>query len=179
MENKRKPISKKLRFEIFKRDFFRCQYCGSFPPNVVLEVDHINPLSKGGENDINNLITSCFSCNRGKSNNELNQIPNSLLENIDIAKEKLKQYKQYKKLNESINKIINNDIEKVNNMFMVFYPYCSLSESFKVNTIKVFIAKIGIDDVLSAMLKTGNKGLNHNDAVRYFCGICHNIINNR
>ena len=139
MEIIRKPIGKKLRFDVFKRDYFKCQYCGSCPPSVVLEVDHIYPVSKGGTNNINNLITSCFSCNRGKSKHELGQLPNSLIENIEIAKEKLKQYKQFKKLNQSINEIINYDIEKVNNSFIAYYPYCSLSENFKTNTLKMFI----------------------------------------
>lgn len=62
----RKPIGKKLRFEVFKRDSFTCQYCGGKSPDVVLHVDHINPVSKGGDNDILNLITSCFECNSGK-----------------------------------------------------------------------------------------------------------------
>lgn len=68
---KRKSLSKKKRFEVFKRDKFTCQYCGKNAPDVVLEVDHIRPVSKGGNNDILNLITSCFDCNRGKSNREL------------------------------------------------------------------------------------------------------------
>ena len=62
----RKAISKKLRFEVFKRDSFKCQYCGQHAPNVILQVDHINPVSKGGKNNIMNLITSCFDCNSGK-----------------------------------------------------------------------------------------------------------------
>lgn len=62
----RKPITKKTRFEVFKRDRFKCQYCGRTAPDVVLEVDHIQPVSKGGSNDILNLITSCKECNRGK-----------------------------------------------------------------------------------------------------------------
>lgn len=62
----RKPISKKLRFEVFARDSFTCQYCGKKAPDVVLEVDHINPVCKKGNNDKLNLITSCFDCNRGK-----------------------------------------------------------------------------------------------------------------
>lgn len=64
-------ISKKTRFEIFKRDSFSCQYCGRSAPEVMLEVDHINPVSKDGDNEITNLITSCFDCNRGKSDREL------------------------------------------------------------------------------------------------------------
>ncbi|MCB2112324.1 MAG: HNH endonuclease [Parvularculaceae bacterium] len=67
----RSSLSKKLRFEVFKRDKFTCQYCGKSAPNVVLHVDHIKPVSKDGTNDILNLITSCEACNGGKSNIEL------------------------------------------------------------------------------------------------------------
>ena len=59
-------ISSKLRFEVFKRDGFTCRYCGKKTPAVVLEVDHIIPRSKGGEDEIENLATACFACNRGK-----------------------------------------------------------------------------------------------------------------
>lgn len=59
-------IDSSKRFRVFKRDNFTCQYCGAKAPHVVLEVDHIHPVSKGGTNDIKNLITSCHTCNRGK-----------------------------------------------------------------------------------------------------------------
>ena len=67
----RKSISKRTRFEVFKRDKFTCQYCGKSAPDVVLEIDHIKPVSKGGNNSMLNLVTSCFECNRGKTNVEL------------------------------------------------------------------------------------------------------------
>ena len=68
MENKnvRKAISVKLRFEVFKRDNFTCQYCGRKSPDVILHVDHIDPVKNGGDNNIINLITSCADCNFGK-----------------------------------------------------------------------------------------------------------------
>jgi hypothetical protein len=66
MKNIRKSLSNKIRFEVFRRDSFTCQYCGRSAPDIVLNVDHINPVSKGGKNDIFNLITSCFECNSGK-----------------------------------------------------------------------------------------------------------------
>ena len=62
----RKSLSKKIRYEVLKRDNFSCQYCGKTAPNVVLEIDHIHPVSKNGESDLLNLITSCFECNSGK-----------------------------------------------------------------------------------------------------------------
>ncbi len=64
---KRKPIRKSVRFEVFKRDSFTCQYCGRKAPDVVLEVDHITPVAVGGENEILNLVSSCRDCNAGKS----------------------------------------------------------------------------------------------------------------
>lgn len=68
---KRKVISKRVRFEVLKRDAFTCQYCGKMPPDTVLHIDHIKPVSKGGTNGILNLVTSCIDCNLGKSNIEL------------------------------------------------------------------------------------------------------------
>ena len=65
---KRKSLSKSVRFEVFKRDSFKCQYCGKSAPDVVLEVDHIIPVSKGGKTVMSNLQTLCERCNIGKSN---------------------------------------------------------------------------------------------------------------
>jgi DNA replication protein DnaD len=63
----RKSTGTRLRFNVFKRDDFTCQYCGRRTPQVVLELDHVVPVSAGGTNDIDNLITSCWECNRGKA----------------------------------------------------------------------------------------------------------------
>ena len=60
-----------MRFEVFKRDGFKCQYCGRSAPEVTLEVDHIVPVAEGGKNEMLNLITSCRACNRGKGKTKL------------------------------------------------------------------------------------------------------------
>lgn len=70
-KTRRKEVAKSVRFEVFKRDRFTCQYCGRQSPDVVLVVDHIQPLAKGGDNNIVNLVTSCFDCNSGKSDRVL------------------------------------------------------------------------------------------------------------
>lgn len=67
----RKGLSKKIRFEVFKRDKFTCQYCGKKSPDVILHVDHVVPVASGGENDMVNLVTSCADCNLGKGPREL------------------------------------------------------------------------------------------------------------
>ncbi len=63
----RQYISKSLRYDIFARDGFTCQYCGRKPPVVILQIDHRIPVSKGGTNDPLNLLSSCEDCNGGKS----------------------------------------------------------------------------------------------------------------
>lgn len=73
MAKQRKGIPKRLRYLVFKRDDFRCRYCGATPPGVVLHLDHIVPVSKGGPDTFENLITSCADCNLGKRDDNLLQ----------------------------------------------------------------------------------------------------------
>lgn len=94
-ETKRRKLSKKIRFEVFKRDNFTCQYCGRKAPDVVLEVDHVNPVAKGGTNNIMNLITSCVECNRGKGKNVLseNQTLEKERKQLEMLQERREQMK--------------------------------------------------------------------------------------
>lgn len=103
MSKKRPTIGAKQRLRIMKRDRFRCQVCGKSPsldPGVILEVDHIKPSSKDGDNSDDNLHTLCFSCNRGKGDNKslnkkLTEEINNLLDRInpqiliDLKKQKI------------------------------------------------------------------------------------------
>jgi hypothetical protein len=60
-------ISKRLRFEILRRDNHTCRYCGGSAPDVKLRIDHVLPEALGGSDDPSNLVTSCEPCNSGKS----------------------------------------------------------------------------------------------------------------
>jgi len=66
----RKTLSKKRRYQILERDKFTCRTCGRSAPEVALHVDHIIPVSKGGNNTLENLQTLCVDCNLGKGNQE-------------------------------------------------------------------------------------------------------------
>lgn len=67
-QSKRKPIKPSLRFEILKRDDYRCQMCGvTAKDGAALEIDHITPVAKGGTNNADNLQVLCRECNAGKS----------------------------------------------------------------------------------------------------------------
>lgn len=173
-------ISKKLRFEVFKRDNFTCAYCGKTPPEVVLEIDHICPKSKGGEDDINNLITACYDCNRGKGNTFLDKIPNKITENLEILKEKEEQLKEYRKYIAKRNKRINDDIDKIELIFQECYPNRIFNKKFREATLKRFLTQyFTVEDLIEYMAIACNsiaKNNNPEEVVRYFCGICWNKI---
>ena len=70
-KEQRTLMTKKLREFIKARDHFTCCNCGnstSIEPNLLLEIDHIIPVSKGGRTVEDNLQTLCWKCNRAKSN---------------------------------------------------------------------------------------------------------------
>lgn len=147
---KRKAISKKLRFEVFKRDSFTCQYCGNKAPDVILEIDHINPVSKGGKNSILNLITSCFDCNRGKSDRIIseNTVLSKEMEQMSQINEKREQLRMINQWREELLSIedeqvnfINSYIEKRTNL---------LAYGSEINTIKKYLKKYGYKNVLDA-----------------------------
>ena len=97
----RKSITKKTRFEVFKRDSFTCQYCGRTSPAVILEVDHVVPVAEGGTNDLMNLVTSCRDCNRGKGKRMLSdesalERQKKQLENAALLKEQTEMMIQWR-----------------------------------------------------------------------------------
>jgi hypothetical protein len=99
-ETQRISIPKGLRFEVFKRDSFKCQYCGASAPEVILNVDHIKPVADGGTNDITNLITSCIECNAGKSDKKLDDNSaltkrKALLDDLQERREQLEMMMQW------------------------------------------------------------------------------------
>ena len=176
MSKKRKATSKRLRFEVFKRDNFTCQYCSAKPPKVPLEIDHIIPVSKDGTTTIDNLITACFDCNRGKSNIELTNIPTPLIETIERKKEAQLQYLEYKKILKKEKVLMVADIICVETVYNNSFENYIFTDKFKI-TVKNFINKIGVEETTEAMEKACNK-IYHDEqkVLKYFCGICWNKI---
>ncbi|MEB3021288.1 HNH endonuclease [[Mycobacterium] crassicus] len=60
-------VSKRLRFEVLRRDNHACRYCGRSAPDVELTVDHVVPTTLGGSDEPTNLVAACRDCNGGKS----------------------------------------------------------------------------------------------------------------
>lgn len=159
---KRKSLSKKIRFEVFKRDKFTCVYCGRKAPDVILEVDHIEPVAKGGDNSIANLVTSCIDCNRGKrdiplSINETLEKQRIQLELLQEKREQLEMLFEWKKSLDELD-------EYESDLFIQYIedkiqPY-TLKKHFKVETLKLF-EKYKQDEILDAINIASKKYLKY------------------
>ncbi len=169
-------ISKRVRFEVFKRDGFCCQYCGAHPPAVVLEVDHITPVVEGGENDMDNLVTACFACNRGKAANLLTDVPQSLQDKAAEVLERDDQIRGYQRVMAEKRERLDEQAEIVDEVFERFNPGYCLTERSLVS-VRNFIDKLGLDSVIDAMeLAYTKHAISESKRFRYFCGICWNRI---
>ena len=177
---KRKALSTKSRFEIFKRDEFTCQYCGAHPPEVVLEVDHIIPVADGGANDETNLTTACFDCNRGKSARSLSAIPKSLREKAAEVTEHEAQIRGYAEVMARQRARIEADCWSVADLWLdVYNPQERSIQRHYLTSIKRFVEQAGTPFCLDAMETAVARFARHpNDdrVFRYFCGICWNEI---
>lgn len=78
----RKNIKTDIRFEVYERDNYTCQYCGGKFSDEMLSIDHLIPVSLGGHNEITNYVTCCRSCNSSKRNTPLEQFAKRI--NIQI-----------------------------------------------------------------------------------------------
>lgn len=67
----RKPLGKRRRFSVLRRDRFRCRYRGERGAVSPLQVDHIIPVCLGGPDIEPNLVTACRACNSGKGGNHV------------------------------------------------------------------------------------------------------------
>jgi hypothetical protein len=68
------PVNLRVKYLVMQRDQATCQICGKnqrTSPGIVLEVDHIKPLSKGGTSALSNLRVLCKDCNSGKGDLEV------------------------------------------------------------------------------------------------------------
>lgn len=176
MSEIQKPIritmSQKVRFEVFKRDGFVCQYCGSHPPEIILEVDHITPVCEGGGNEIDNLVTSCFACNRGKSGNPLTVVPKSLDEKAEEVREREAQISGYRDVIQSRLDRIEDDMWQVADAMIENGSKNGIRRDW-LQSIKRFNEKLPLHLVIDAAeIARAAKPFSERQRFLYFCGIC-------
>ena len=172
--SERRPLSKRIRFEVFKRDVFTCQYCGATPPSVVLEIDHIEPVAEGGGDEESNLVTACFDCNRGKAARLLTVAPDSLTERATRIAEAEEQLAGYRAIMREQQDRIEADIWEV---VAVLFGKTETTHA-RFGSIRRFLERLDLEDVLSAarITRENVSNLGMERRFRYFCSICWRYI---
>lgn len=175
----RKPISKKTRFEVFKRDRFTCQYCGRMSPDVILEVDHIKPIAEGGTNKMINLITSCRDCNRGKGKRKLSddaELKKQQKELVDLA-DKREQAEMMIKWRDSMIDITTEQGKSIGRLIQSFTGL-ELNQ-YGMSRVMALLRRFGYNEVWEATEISFTHYYNgepesFSEACRKIGGICHN-----
>lgn len=152
MGQKRKPLSKKIRFEVFKRDSFICQYCGKQSPDVVLNVDHIKPHSEGGSDSIMNLITSCYDCNAGKGKRTLSDdsIVAKSKAQANLLNDRRQQIEMMMEWHKEVQNQFSYQLEQISELWSSLTSGYKLTQTGKKN-IEKLISKYGTGPLLEAM----------------------------
>lgn len=175
MATKRKAISKKTRFDVFKRDGFCCHYCGAKPPAVLLHVDHITPVAAGGDNSMDNLITSCDSCNLGKGARELSVVPQSLADKAKDIAEREAQLAGFMQVMQGKKDRIEDESWAIARIFD-----SDADAGFRkdrLTSIRTFLGKLNFYEVQEAAeIAVSRFHYGQNKCFQYFCGICWNKI---
>lgn len=168
----RTAISKRTRFEVFKRDGFACQYCGQHPPDIVLEVDHITPVAEGGRNDEDNLITACFGCNRGKAHVPLSVVPKSLASKAAEIEEREAQITGYREVIQARLARLEADMWDVADTLLENASTVGMKRA-DLLSIKTFLKRMDLHEVKEAAW-IARARVPHSEGKRfkYFCGVC-------
>jgi hypothetical protein len=171
-----------LRFEVFKRDSFTCRYCGEVAPKAILEVDHVHPRALGGTDDLENLVTSCFVCNRGKGARPLDQVVRDPADINERTYELAERELQLESYNYWRRRAAEREAKELDELHAL---WCSYFKDWAWNeqSAKRFLRDLGVavvsEAIETAVAHSDARGGSRNrpdDSWRYFCGICWRTI---
>lgn len=168
--------SKRLRYEVLRRDAHTCRYCGAKAPDVLLTVDHVIPDALGGTDDASNLVTACRDCNSGKSSTS----PDAALVE-GVADDALRWAAAMRKAYDLI-RAEREQVDKMVELFDQFWLtwWCGDDRDAKVprpgdwrESIRRFLALgLGVDTLVdNAEFALANNSVKAASTWRYFCGV--------
>lgn len=169
-------VSKRIRYEVMRRDGHACRYCGAMAPDVKLTIDHVMPVALGGDDAPSNLVTACADCNSGKTSSA----PDAALV-ADVAEADIRLAEAMKRASEEI--VAKADSESCREYVFVFKHMwdefaCakgSLPLPDNWMTSVANFAKQGLPEELLAdalYIAMNNKKIPNEQVFRYMCGIC-------
>ena len=171
-------VSRRLRFEVLRRDGHTCRYCGAKAPDVSLTVDHVIPETLGGSSEPANLVTACQPCNAGKSS----IAPGSPLVD-DVEADALRWAKAlekaawYRKIDRDV---IDDQVADFDRAWLQ-WKVTSTGERLPrpagwEDSVETFISQGLPEEELCRFIRVAMTRVHGNDVWRYFCGCCWRAI---
>lgn len=169
-------VSKRLRFEILRRDNHTCRYCGGTAPDVVLTVDHVVAVTLGGADDPANLVAACKDCNAGKSS-----VPADAPLVADVAADALRWARAMELVYEA-RADARAQAEIAHRLFETNWNNWTYTDwrgnpltvdlpgNWRASVDQFLKAGLEMDDLIELIRVT--MGARTNDEWRYFCGCC-------
>lgn len=175
-------VSKRLRFEILRRDNFQCRYCGAKPPQAQLRIDHVIPEALGGQTVPENLVTSCEPCNSGKTST----LPDSPLVE-DVRRDALRWARaleaaaEIRRLDREAREAYVNYFTELWNVWKTgrgqYEKPIPLDPGWQSTIEKFYAYHFDPDELKYAVRRAmENDKVPADSTYRYFCGICWNIL---
>ncbi len=169
-------ISRRLRFEVLRRDGHTCRYCGAKAPDVALTVDHVIPETLGGSSEPSNLVTACQPCNAGKSSIAPGSPLVADVENDAIRWAKaLEQAAVWRRLDRQV---MDDLVGKVDKAWLTWKVNATGEKLPRPagwqDSINRFLELGLTTDDLSRLIRTAmaNDKVSPSETWRYFCGCC-------
>jgi len=177
-------VSKRLRFEVLRRDNHTCRYCGRGAPEVKLTIDHVVPEALGGQDIAENLVTACEDCNNGKTS----IAPDSPLV-ADVRQDALRWSAALREA-ARLRRVERENARTVGDYFVGeiwgrFYfgddeetgEHAPLPADWREAVERFWTAGLPWEDMESAVrLAMGNVKVLIDDKFRYFCGVCWRMV---
>ncbi|PBA43543.1 hypothetical protein CKJ63_03530 [Mycobacterium avium] len=158
-------VSKRLRFEILRRDNHACRYCGASAPDAKLTVDHVIPEALGGSDDPTNLVAACADCNTGKSS-----VPADAALVADVASDAMRWAAAMRQAADEI-AAEDDAIERIlDAVYDAWKPYWIPNDW--PSSVVAFIRAGLTQDTLLYLVDTARRKRGLDDRWAYFCGCC-------
>ena len=141
----------------------------------MLEIDHVHPVAEGGTNDMDNLVTACWDCNRGKGARLLTSVPQSLEDKAAEVQEREAQIRAYYEILEARRQRRDEEMWSIADIFIERFSDDGILRS-RLASIRTFLDRLDYYEVREAMELATNKITSKNACFKYFCGVCWNKI---
>lgn len=173
------PVSKRVRYEVLRRDNHACRYCGGRAPDVPLVVDHVTPVALGGTDEPSNLVAACRDCNSGKTST----IPDAPLVD-DVRQGAIRYAAAMRQAAADLAGEREPERQYVDAFRKAWSSHSCGDDSpipspsdWQASIVGFRNAGLPIEDVLDAVrLAMANTSVTNVNVWRYFCGVCWNRL---